>query len=52
MRVMLISILFGCGLGVGLMLGSEYFDDSIHEARELKDEFDLPVIATIPRLPA
>jgi protein tyrosine kinase modulator len=52
LRVMLITILMGCGLGVGLMLGSEYFDDSIHEARELKDEFDLPVIATIPRLPA
>jgi len=52
LRVMLIAILAGIGLGVGLMLGSEYFDDSIHEARELKDEFDLPVIGTIPRLPA
>jgi uncharacterized protein involved in exopolysaccharide biosynthesis len=51
-RVMLITILLGCGLGIGLMLGAEYFDDSIHEARELKDEFDLPVIGTIPRLPA
>ena len=52
LRVMLITILLGCGLGFGLMLGAEYFDDSIHEARELKDEFDLPVIGTIPRLPA
>lgn len=52
LRVMLITILLGCGLGIGLMLGAEYFDDSIHEARELKDEFDLPVIGTIPRLPA
>jgi polysaccharide chain length determinant protein (PEP-CTERM system associated) len=52
LRVMLITILLGCGLGIGLMLGAEYFDDSIHEARELTDEFDLPVIGTIPRLPA
>lgn len=52
MRVMLVTLLAGCCLGGVLMLGREYFDDSVHEARELKDEFDLPVIGSIPQIPA
>jgi polysaccharide chain length determinant protein (PEP-CTERM system associated) len=52
MRVMFVTLLAGCCIGGALVLGREYFDDSVHEARELKDEFDLPVIGSIPQIPA
>ena len=49
-RVMLISILGGICLGGALMLGREYLDRSVHDVRELKDEFDLPVLGEITRI--
>ncbi len=52
LRVLLISILAGCCVGGSLMLGREYLDDSVHDARELSDELGLPVLGTIPRITA
>jgi polysaccharide chain length determinant protein (PEP-CTERM system associated) len=49
-RVMLISILAGICLGGALTLGREYLDRSVHDVRELKDEFDLPVLGEITRI--
>jgi polysaccharide chain length determinant protein (PEP-CTERM system associated) len=50
LRVMLMSILCGIGLGVALTLGREYFDRSVHDVRELKDEFGLPVLGEVARI--
>jgi succinoglycan biosynthesis transport protein ExoP len=50
LRVMLISILGGICLGAGLTLGREYFDRSVHDVRQLKDEFDVPVLGEVSRI--
>ena len=52
MRVWLGSILAGLILGAGLTLGREYFDSAIHDERDLRDGFDLPILGSIARLPA
>jgi len=49
-RVMLLSLLAGICLGGALTLGREYFDRSIHDVRELKDEFKLPVLGQVPHI--
>jgi succinoglycan biosynthesis transport protein ExoP len=49
-RVMLIAILGGCCLGCALGLGREYLDRSVHDVRELKDEFELPVLGEVTRI--
>jgi polysaccharide chain length determinant protein (PEP-CTERM system associated) len=49
-RVMLMSILSGICLGGALVLGREYLDRSVHDVRQLKDEFDLPVLGEISRI--
>jgi protein tyrosine kinase modulator len=50
LRVMLISLLAGICLGGALTLGREYFDRSIHDVRELKDEIKLPVLGQVARI--
>ena len=35
--------------GAGVM-GREYLDRSVHDVRALRDEFELPVLAEIPRI--
>jgi capsular polysaccharide biosynthesis protein len=50
LRVMLMSILGGICLGAALTLGREYFDRSVHDVRDLKDEFELPVLGEIARI--
>jgi polysaccharide chain length determinant protein (PEP-CTERM system associated) len=52
MRVMLISLASGLFLGVALTLGREYFDRSVHDVRELKDEMALPVLGEVGRINA
>lgn len=52
MRVWLGSILAGLILGAGLTLGREYLDSSIHDERDLRDAFDLPILGSISHLPA
>ncbi len=52
MRVMLIAIFGGLCVGVALTLGREYFDRSVHNSREIKDELDLPVLGEIAHIPA
>jgi succinoglycan biosynthesis transport protein ExoP len=49
-RVMLVSLLAGLCLGGALTLGREYLDRSVHDVRELKDEFDLPVLGQVGRI--
>jgi polysaccharide chain length determinant protein (PEP-CTERM system associated) len=50
LRVMLMAIAAGLVLGGALAFGREYLDRSVHDARGLRDEFELPVLAEIPRI--
>ena len=50
LRVMLMAIAAGLVLGAGGVMGREYLDRSVHDARGLRDEFELPVLAEIPRI--
>jgi capsular polysaccharide biosynthesis protein len=52
MRVMLISIAAGIFLGAALTLLREYLDRSVHDARDIRDEFDLPVLGEVGRIRA
>jgi len=52
LRVMLMAIAAGLVLGGALAVGREYLDRSVHDARGLRDEFELPVLAEIPRIEA
>ena len=52
LRVMLFSLLAGAVVGAGLTLLREYFDASVHNERELKDELELPILGSINHLPA
>jgi polysaccharide chain length determinant protein (PEP-CTERM system associated) len=49
-RVMLMAIAAGLVLGGALVMGREYLDRSVHDARGFRDEFELPVLAEIPRI--
>jgi polysaccharide chain length determinant protein (PEP-CTERM system associated) len=46
-RVMLVSIVAGIAIGAGLTLGREYLDRSVHDARDLREEFQLPILGEI-----
>jgi succinoglycan biosynthesis transport protein ExoP len=49
-RVMLLSVIGGLFFGAALTLGREYLDRSVHDVRELKDEFHLPVLGEVARI--
>ncbi|MGE3955564.1 MAG: GumC family protein [Vicinamibacterales bacterium] len=49
-RVMLIAVAAGLCLGAGAALGREYLDRSVHDARDLRDEFQLPVLGEVTRI--
>jgi polysaccharide chain length determinant protein (PEP-CTERM system associated) len=49
-RIMLMALVAGFVLGGAGAVGREYLDRSIHDARGLRDEFELPVLAEIPRI--
>jgi uncharacterized protein involved in exopolysaccharide biosynthesis len=50
MRVLAMAIAAGFMLGGAGVVGREYLDRSVHDARGLRDEFELPVLAEIPRI--
>jgi polysaccharide biosynthesis transport protein len=49
-RLMLFAIAAGVIAGAVLALGREYLDRSVHDARALQHEFELPVLAEIPHI--
>jgi len=49
-RILMLAVLIGIFLGCAGAFGRDYFDRSVHDARVLQEEFDLPVLAEIPRL--
>jgi succinoglycan biosynthesis transport protein ExoP len=50
LRVLLMAIAAGFIFGAAGVVGREYLDRSVHDARGLRDEFELPVLAEIPRI--
>jgi len=49
-RVMLIAAAAGICLGAGATLGREYLDRSVHDVRDLREEFQLPVLGEVTRI--
>jgi polysaccharide chain length determinant protein (PEP-CTERM system associated) len=49
-RLFLMALALGIALGAGAAFGREYLDWSVHDARVLQEEFDVPVLAEIPRI--
>ena len=46
------AILAGICAGGGLTLLREYLDRSVHDVRDLRDEFELPVLGEVGRIQA
>ncbi len=51
LRLLLLSVVLGIGLGGAAAIGREYLDRSVHDVRALQNEFDVPVLAEISRIP-
>jgi polysaccharide biosynthesis transport protein len=51
-RLMVIALLAGVVAGGVLAFAREYLDRAVYDARALHSEFDLPVLAEIPKIPA
>jgi polysaccharide chain length determinant protein (PEP-CTERM system associated) len=49
-RLLLVALALGLALGAAMAFGREYFDRSIRDAQTLQDEFDVKVLAEIPRI--
>ena len=52
LKIMAIAIVAGLILGAGAALGREFLDRSVHDTRALENEFEVPVLGEIPRIPA
>jgi polysaccharide chain length determinant protein (PEP-CTERM system associated) len=50
LRILLMALALGIAAGGALAFGREFLDRSIRDARKLEDEFDVPVLAEIPRI--
>lgn len=50
LQVLAMSLMVGFVLGSALALGREFMDRSVHDARALQTEFDVPVLGEIPRI--
>lgn len=51
-RVMVMSIVGGIAVGGALMLLREYLDRAVYSARDLHDEFDVPVLGAVKHIEA
>jgi succinoglycan biosynthesis transport protein ExoP len=49
-RLLLMAFALGLALGSASAFGREFLDRSIRDARKLQDEFEVPVLAEIPRI--
>jgi protein tyrosine kinase modulator len=52
LKVMALAIALGLMLGSGAVVGREFMDRSVHDARALQTEFEVPVLGEIPRIHA
>jgi succinoglycan biosynthesis transport protein ExoP len=51
-QIFAVAIVAGFVLGAGAALGREFLDRSVHDVRSLQNEFQVPVLAEIPRIAA
>lgn len=49
-RLLLLPVVMGLALGAAMAVGREFMDRSVHDARALQSEFDLPVLGEIPKI--
>ena len=52
LKLMLLSLGMGFMLGTAAVVGREFMDRSVHDARVLQSEFEVPVLGEIPRIHA
>ena len=52
LKLMLLSLGMGFVLGTAAVVGREFLDRSVHDARVLQSEFEVPVLGEIPRIHA
>jgi len=52
LKIMALAIVAGLVLGAAAALGREFLDRSVHDTRALQNEFEVPVLGEIPRIPA
>ena len=52
LKLMAITIGLGLMLGAAAVIGREFLDRSVHDARMLQSEFEVPVLGEIPRIHA
>ncbi len=50
LRMLLLTVGAALFLGVGSAIGREYLDQSVHDARTLQHQFDVPVLGEIPHI--
>jgi uncharacterized protein involved in exopolysaccharide biosynthesis len=50
-KLLMMSVMAGLVLGAGAAMGREYMDRSVHDVRSLQNEFDVPVLGEIARIP-
>lgn len=49
-KILLMSLAAGLMLGAALLVGREFVDRSVHDARALQSEFEIPVLGEIPTI--
>jgi uncharacterized protein involved in exopolysaccharide biosynthesis len=50
LKLFMMSVALGFMLGAALVVGREFMDRSVHDARALQNEFEIPVLGEIPRI--
>ena len=50
LKLMILALAAGLGLGAAAVVGREFLDRSVHDARALQTEFEIPVLGEIPRI--
>jgi capsular polysaccharide biosynthesis protein len=49
-KMLIMALAAGLMLGAALLVGREFLDRSVHDARALQSEFELPVLGEIPTI--
>ena len=50
LKLLAMPIVLGFVLGVMMAVGREFMDRSVHDARALQSEFEVPVLGEIPKI--
>ena len=51
LKVMAVALMLGLVLGAAAALGREFLDRAVYDTRALQNEFEVPVLGEIPRIP-